>query len=536
MTINTLMSSSRRFISTMIHGLIGAAPSIEQTAIANPVAFSRADAADYARLVKLWTARADKGLGGLPKRDCPACGSAHHHPVLTSYDGYPFHECEDCGTWFVPLVITEAVIDRFFEDVPEARELSDRMMIGREERTREGDRARFMAYFDLVAPLMKSAERRRYLDIGCGVGHSIELATELGYEALGLEVNGSAIETARARGRNVVHPAEWPGGTESDLVSLFETLEHVTQPEEMVATCRKALAPGGLLLITVPNGAGSEVRLLRERCLHVFGGSENVGHINLFTPRGLEQLLKRHGLAPLLLDGQFSNNIQLIVATLMASAGGRGPAFPEIDRNWQLPTALVQLLGALGPDWAALERATLRAPILICLAARAEDAPNFAPAINALRANVAQNIASSLAAVGPLSAAPAGRSISMQILTGQRDDTGLVLRRASAMGEYLFEGKRVKLPPGQYVLRARGFLDKGRLTVGLLTQDEKAWLGTTMLETGESRGEVRIRLIEPTRTRLVVSAANLTAGPVHGWISDIELVELSASEAVKMGQ
>ena len=365
-----------------------------------PLPVSRAAATDYVRLIALWNAdRAGAVVSG-PARPCPACRSEASDFQFVSLDQYPYHACRVCGTWFVPLMIDDGLMAAYFARVPEARRLSDAMMSGRDVRTRDSDRERFGQYFALLRPLLAEGQPVRYLDIGCGVGHSVEQAAELGWDARGEELNEVAVATAQAQGRNVVRPGASDTGAAYDVVSLFETLEHVTDPDQVLAHVARSLAPLGMVVITVPNRSSFEISVLRERCFHVFGGFENVGHINLFDPRGIGALLERHGLSLLFTDGQFGSDLAQIFSFLAAS----GQSAVDVLRSGQLEFSIAEpayaVLNNLGPAAACLERALKRSPILLALACRASARPQLADAVAAIEQRWREEMDAAFAAEG----------------------------------------------------------------------------------------------------------------------------------------
>lgn len=351
-----------------------------------PLPFSRADSADYLRIVQLWTRYRHDVPIDAPPRPCPACRSERSRFQFFSYDQYPYHECRECGTWFVPQLIDGRVIDQFFSASPEAKRIAGEMMAEREDATRASDHQRFEHYFRLMRPLIeRRSERVRYLDIGCGVGHSIDLATSLGWDALGVELSEVAVAVAQARMRNVIRPAEHDRAGQYHVVSLFETLEHVTDPDVVLSDAARMLAPQGVLIVTVPNRASLEISALRERCFHVFGGSDGVGHINLFDAVGLETLLGRHGLSLMFTDGQFGNDALRIFSHLVS---GEGPVPDEQDGyqvDVMIPEPAYTLLNNVGPALSGLDRATRRSPILIGIACRTADRPVLASAFEAIQ-------------------------------------------------------------------------------------------------------------------------------------------------------
>ncbi len=98
------------------------------------------------------------------------------------------------------------------------------------------------------------------LDVGCGDGALLDALHARGREALGLE---------RASDRSDVHaveltrfderPGEWAA------VVLWHSLEHMRAPAASLDRACELLAPGGLLVIAVPNRASWQARLFGAR-------------------------------------------------------------------------------------------------------------------------------------------------------------------------------------------------------------------------------------------------------------------------------
>lgn len=104
-----------------------------------------------------------------------------------------------------------------------------------------------------------SAARRdgaRWLDVGCGTGVLLDSYRAIANpNKLGLELDPGSVERARAKGLDVRRAeATWSFGQYGrfDLVTLTDVLEHVEGEREAIDAVREVLAPGGILLITVP--------------------------------------------------------------------------------------------------------------------------------------------------------------------------------------------------------------------------------------------------------------------------------------------
>jgi 2-polyprenyl-3-methyl-5-hydroxy-6-metoxy-1,4-benzoquinol methylase len=171
--------------------------------------------------------------------------------------------------------------------------------------------------------------RLNVLDVGCGNGsNSLPLAS-LGHYLVGIDISSESIEYAQRRNpfsnaRFMVHNLmEQPLSEKFDFVICSEVLEHLTDPEPLVRAISGVLEPGGLLIITVPNGYGPrevlgrlEQRLRRspvlqplvegfhrlfqmssaaEKCrMHTSNPDQD--HVQKFTPGQLKHLIESNSL------------------------------------------------------------------------------------------------------------------------------------------------------------------------------------------------------------------------------------------------
>ena len=102
----------------------------------------------------------------------------------------------------------------------------------------------------------------RVLDCACGHGYgSAILGEAAGREVVGVDVSETAVAAAtathqRPRVRFQLGNALEPGGLPSPFSAVvsFETIEHVNEPDRMLRNFGAVLQPGGLLVISTPNG------------------------------------------------------------------------------------------------------------------------------------------------------------------------------------------------------------------------------------------------------------------------------------------
>jgi SAM-dependent methyltransferase len=132
-------------------------------------------------------------------------------------------------------------------------------------------------------------------DIGCGNGDQLRRFKALGYEVVGVEPDDDARALAREVGPVYRGTAEQLphdlDGRAFDVVLMSHVLEHCIDPIRSIENVRRLVAPGGRLIIEVPNNAATGF----WRFGPVWPWADVPRHINFFTRRSLERLLENGG-------------------------------------------------------------------------------------------------------------------------------------------------------------------------------------------------------------------------------------------------
>ena len=144
----------------------------------------------------------------------------------------------------------------------------------------------------------------RLLEIGCGEGWFLKAALAAGYEARGLEFSDFGLKrfnpdlAARVAFGDAFEALDRliAEGASVDVCVMEHVLEHVLDPEALLARLPAILAPGGAVAITVPNDF-SPVQLAAQALGHIDGDFwvQPPQHLNYFNAETLPRLLARMG-------------------------------------------------------------------------------------------------------------------------------------------------------------------------------------------------------------------------------------------------
>lgn len=166
-------------------------------------------------------------------------------------------------------------------------------------------------YFEIANPelprLLKDLPRElNVLDVACGSGvHGAELKRLYGHRVAGVDLSAASVEKAKTRlaeayVADITHPERYPkfGRTKFDIIVLSDILEHVPDPMDVLHRHLPLLAPGGHILISLPNIAIWNVRfaLLFGRFEYQDTGTLDRTHMRFFTRRSLRQFFAEAGM------------------------------------------------------------------------------------------------------------------------------------------------------------------------------------------------------------------------------------------------
>ena len=116
----------------------------------------------------------------------------------------------------------------------------------------------FMVYvLEKILPKLIHRDNLKGLDIGCGAGTFLKVLHNAEVKAYGLDSSKSIISKITQEGfadvRGQLLTDELYEDNFFDMITLWNVLEHVPNPEEIIRLCYKKLNDGGILFVKVPN-------------------------------------------------------------------------------------------------------------------------------------------------------------------------------------------------------------------------------------------------------------------------------------------
>lgn len=177
---------------------------------------------------------------------------------------------------------------------------------------------RYSSHILLLTELPSEGEGRRVLDVGCADGYLSEILAARGFAVTGVDLPGTPHGDSFDFIAGDLDAGLPEMDTEFDFILCADVLEHLRDPLEMLRQCRQRLAPGGLLLASLPNSGHAYFRwnVMLGRFPRHDKGLFDRTHLQFFTWNGWADLLARAGFR---------------VERLQVSAVPVGLAFPRWD-------------------------------------------------------------------------------------------------------------------------------------------------------------------------------------------------------------
>ncbi len=148
-----------------------------------------------------------------------------------------------------------------------------------------------------------TGKNRKVLEIGCATGYVSALLKANGCRVIGIELDPISVRQARTICDSVIEgDAGDPSvlksaGGDFDVILCGDVLEHLIEPRDALRTLATMLAPGGEILVSIPNVAfwRMRLRLLLGQFDYTDSGILDRTHLRFFTVDSFKKLTTEVG-------------------------------------------------------------------------------------------------------------------------------------------------------------------------------------------------------------------------------------------------
>ncbi len=222
---------------------------------------------------------------------CPNCHSNDSIPRVF-VRGFNYVTCRRCGLVFLNPQLTNQALRELYNDEDVRRFFFEKLLLPFGERDQRAD---FQQRAIFLRSLLK-APSPKLLDVGCAAGNFLEIAGAINFQGEGLELNEMYIDYIRTHRSSItvadkrLDEMHYPPES-FDVVTLWDVLEHLPEPNDVLKEIARILKPGGVLGFSTINHNCINERLLHGRWRYYMPPD----HVCSFTPAVLITMLKTHG-------------------------------------------------------------------------------------------------------------------------------------------------------------------------------------------------------------------------------------------------
>ncbi len=189
-------------------------------------------------------------MNDVPHQSCAICGENRPQMFTVWFDGYlKLYRCKVCG--FVsqfPGPGSNTIVT----DYKDSYSL-DFLKSGQEFMYPK----RRDVLQNIVDHLLKYQANGNILDVGCGDGHFLYLASKKGFNCFGVEGSEKLAQFASfksgAKVTQGLYNKEMFPENSFNVISLIQVLEHIPTPVKVLEAVKYHLRPNGLLIIEIPS-------------------------------------------------------------------------------------------------------------------------------------------------------------------------------------------------------------------------------------------------------------------------------------------
>lgn len=283
---------------------------------------------------------------------CAVCDASVGHVELATLPRGKILCCNRCGVHSISPYPT-------IEELAAAYQNFNASEIARQEFNAYVAQAKIILQSDLRAAGVETLSGLKFLDYGCGGGHFVKAAAELGAEARGIDLDEEDAKFGRLHNLTIgvgdyLRLDEELGPQAFSAILINHVLEHIPRPADALKALLRILEPGGVFIIRVPDqdSLPAHIKLVLRKLgikASEWGFVQPPIHLHGYSVQTLKTVASIH-------------NLEILRLSKVSPLDRR--EFPTTDRYWRnvavhkLVYRLARFFGSGGHLAAILRRRT----------------------------------------------------------------------------------------------------------------------------------------------------------------------------------
>lgn len=226
----------------------------------------------------------EKGHGWKLVNQCPICKSTEFENAIKARDVQIRH-CLGCDFYYnekMPVDTGDLYSDEHYLPVSKQSYLS---IVDYRKRRFGTER------LDLLEQTLGTLQGKTLLDMGCGTGWFLYLAKERGMNVVGVELGDELREFTKAELNMPIYKTLEEVKESIDVITMFDLIEHVENPVELIETCKTKLSKEGIVLAFTPQYDSLAFHVAKEHTNLI-----KTEHLTYFTKPSVYKLSELTGM------------------------------------------------------------------------------------------------------------------------------------------------------------------------------------------------------------------------------------------------
>ena len=227
--------------------------------------------------------------------DCPGCGSSAKADSFQKHS-FTYNHCDECGSIYVSPRPDLTELTRYYAQSESQRFWSEAVLAQTGEKRKESI---MLPNIERIEGILKNIDHKpqRVLDIGSANGTFLTewKKKHSDAELYGIEPGRESAQQCRDLGitvfENSVEDEAKNGEAQGDMVTCFEVIEHVQDPDLFAKSICDVTAPGGVAIMSCLGADGFDIQLLWEKSRSLMPPY----HLNFLSVDGMQNLFSKAG-------------------------------------------------------------------------------------------------------------------------------------------------------------------------------------------------------------------------------------------------